>query len=245
MADRRLRDRLGFRPTLWATVFTIPALALLLGLGTWQMDRLQWKTALIAERQAGFNATAIPLPADDTAAHDLLWRRVQVTGVLRHDQELYLAARSMRGNVGYHVLTPLDRVDGKTVLVNRGWVSNEKKDPANRVEGQLPGTVTLEGIATPGGQRNWLTPENDARKNVWLWTDIPAMAQHLGRPLQPVVVEALATPNPGGFPIGGQTRINLPNDHLQYALTWYLLAAALVAIYVLYHRRRADPPDRA
>lgn len=233
---------LRFRPTLWPTVFTVPVLLILLGLGTWQLDRLQWKEALIAERQAGFAAVATPLPADDAAARGLLWRRVSITGTFRHDQELYLAARSMRGNVGYHVLTPFDRTDGKTVLVNRGWVSNEKKDPANRAQGQAAGTVTLEGIATPGGQRNWLTPENDAAKNVWLWTDIPAMAQQLGRPLQPVVVEALAAPaNPGGFPIGGQTRIDLPNDHLSYAITWYLIAAGLIGIYIAYHLRRPAP----
>ncbi len=238
-------EKARFRPTFWATFFTVPTLLILLGLGTWQLDRLQWKEALIAERQAGFAAAPTPLPADDAAAHDLLWRRVKVTGSFRHDQEIYLAARSMRGNVGYHVLTPFDRADGKTVLVNRGWVSNEKKEPAARAEGQLPGTITVEGIATPGGQRNWLTPENNAEKNVWLWTDIPAMAQHLGRPLQPVVVEAVATPNPGGFPIGGQTRITLPNDHLQYALTWYLIAAGLIAIYVVYHRRKPEQPGPA
>ena len=80
---------------------------------------------------------------------------------------------------------------------------------------------------------------------MWLWTDIPAMAGHLGRPLQPVVVEAVATPNPGGFPIGGQTRITLPNDHLQYALTWYMIAAGLIAIYVVYHRRKPEQPSPA
>jgi len=238
-------EKVRFRPTLWATVFAVPTLLILLGLGTWQLERLQWKEALIAERQAGFAASPTPLPADDAAAQELLWRRVSVTGSFRHDQEIYLAARSMRGNVGYHVLTPFDRTDGKTVLVNRGWVSNEKKEPAARAEGQLPGTITVEGIATPGGQRNWLTPENDAAKNVWLWTDIPAMSQHLGRPLQPVVVEAVAMPNPGGFPIGGQTRITMPNDHLQYALTWYMIAAGLIGIYIVYHRRKPEPRDQS
>ena len=238
-------EKARFRPTLWATVFAVPTLLILLGLGTWQLERLQWKEALIAERQSGFAAAPTPLPAGDAAAQALLWRRVSVTGTFRHDQELYLAARSMRGNVGYHVLTPFDRTDGQTVLINRGWVSNEKKDPAARAEGQLPGTVTVEAIATPGGRRNWLTPENNAAKNVWLWTDIPAMAQHLGRPLQPVVAEAVAAPNPGGFPIGGQTRIVLPNDHLQYALTWYMIAAGLIAIYVVYHRRKPERPDPA
>ena len=91
-------EKARFRPTFWATFFTVPTLLILLGLGTWQLDRLQWKEALIAERQAGFAAAPTPLPANDAAAHGLLWRRVSVTGSFRHDQEIYLAARSMRGS---------------------------------------------------------------------------------------------------------------------------------------------------
>jgi len=196
-----------------------------------------WKQGIIDERQAGYSATAVVLPERESAIEPLMWRRVKVTGHFLHAQELHLAARSLRGNVGTHVLTPLVRDNGQTVLVNRGWVPSQLKDASRRAAGQIAGTVTLEGIVTPGSRKGWFTPDNDPSRGLWLWADLAAMAQTLGRPLQPLVLDADDAPNPGGFPIGGQTRIDLPNDHLQYALTWYALAAALLVIFVLYSRR--------
>lgn len=236
-----------FRPTLWPTVFTIPALLVLVGLGTWQLERLQWKTALIAEIQGRVSVPAEPLPAMLAAAGDDLpsvqYRRVSLTGAFRHDAEMYLAARSMNGNVGYHVVTPFDLADGGTVLVDRGWVPPERKLPAQRPEGQVDGEVTIEGVVrVPRAEKSWLQPDNEPHNNMWFWVDLPAMAEHarlgaVGTDLAPVYVEAGPAENPGGFPIGGQTRVNLPNDHLQYAITWYALAVILAVIYVIYHRK--------
>ena len=100
-----------------------------------------------------------------------------------------------------------------------------------------------------GHQQNWLTPDNEPDKNFWFWIDIPAMArsaQVQDRIVADGYLEADATPNPGGFPIGGQTPIDLPNDHLQYAITWYALAVALIVIYFLYSTGAvgADTADR-
>jgi surfeit locus 1 family protein len=229
---------IGFRPRLWATVWTAAALAGLIGLGTWQVQRLFWKEALIVERQAGFNAAAVPLPRSEADLAGILWQRVFIEGEYLHDRELYLAARSMRGNVGFHIVTPFLRDSGETVLINRGWVPRQRRDPAARHLGQIEGPVRVEGIVTPGAARGRFSPDNDAAGNVWLWVDLGEMAGAVGRPLQPVVVEAIETDVLGGFPIGGQTRINLPNDHMQYAFTWYALAIALGVIYVVWHRRQ-------
>jgi surfeit locus 1 family protein len=236
-----------FRPTFWPTMFTVPALLVLLGLGTWQVERLQWKEALIAERTARTTAPPIALPAAgapspaETLA-DLDYRRATATGQFQHDREMYLAARTMQGAVGYQVVTPLQRTDGSVVLVNRGWVPDDRKDPAKRAEGQVAGNITVEGAIRAPGRQHWLQPDNEPQKNRWFWNDLPAMARHAGvspERLVPVFLEAGAAPNPGGLPIGGQTRVNLPNDHLQYAITWYALAIGLAVIYVLYHRPRS------
>jgi len=98
-----------FRPTLWPTLFTLPALVVLLGLGTWQVDRLYWKRDLIETRVSRSSAPAIQAPdrIDDFAA--MAFRKVRVAGVFLHDKEMYLGARTMRGNVGYQVVTPLRR----------------------------------------------------------------------------------------------------------------------------------------
>jgi len=234
-----------FRPTLWPTVFTIPALIVLLGLGTWQIDRLHWKEGLIADRTARTTAAPIALPAAGTqlspaALADLDFRHGATTGTFLHERELYIAARTMEGSVGYQIVTPLQQPDGSVVLVNRGWVPETRKDPAKRAEGQVSGTVTVDGAIRAPGVQHWLQPDNQPAQNIWFWSDLPAMAEHAGiapDKLVPVFLEAGAAPNPGGLPIGGQTKVNLPNDHLQYAITWFALAAALAVIYVIYHRQ--------
>ncbi len=227
-----------FRPTLGSTVATVLVFAILLSLGTWQLVRLDWKTDLIAERTARLEAPPIALPTEDAELDAVMWAPVTLTGQFLHDQELLLAARSQRGNVGSHVLTPFVRNEGPVVLVNRGWVPDDRRDPSARAAGQLQGTVTIRGLVTPGAGRNAFTPDNDPATNFWLSVDYPAMSAAVGRDLQPVVINADDTPNPGGFPLGGQTRLSIPNDHLQYAITWYLLALTLVVVYVAWNRKR-------
>lgn len=227
---------------LGASVAATLTFILLVGLGSWQVQRLFWKQGIIDERQTGSSAAALELPERAPEIKGLMWRRVTVTGRFLHDQELYLAARSLRGKVGVQVLTSFVRDTGQTVLVNRGWVPAVLKDSSRRGAGQIAGTLTLEGIVTPGARKGWFTPDNDPARGLWLWADLAAMAQTIGRPLQPLVLDADDTPNPGGFPIGGQTRIDIPNDHLQYAFIWFALAAALLVIFVLYSRD-PDPAE--
>ena len=235
-----------FRPTLWPTVFTIPALIVLLGLGTWQVQRLYEKEAQIAERTARTTAPPIALPAagahlSPPALAALDYRHGAATGVFMHEREMYLAARTMEGSVGYQIVTPLQLADGGVVLVNRGWVPDARKDPTKRPQGQVAGTVTVDGAIRAPGVQHWLQPDNQPVQNIWFWSDLPAMAGHAGIALDklvPVFLEAGPAPNPGGIPIGGQTKVNLPNDHLQYAITWYALAIGLAVIYVVYHQQR-------
>ena len=107
--------------------------------------------------------------------------------------------------------------------------------------------VELVGLVRGVGWKGWdiLKPENQPDENLWFWVDPPAMAAAAGIPevVPELFLEADASPNPGGLPVGGQTRVTLPNDHLQYAITWFALAAALVVIYLVYHLRRPQEPD--
>lgn len=237
--------RRRFRPKLWPTLFTIPALIVLVGLGTWQVERLHWKESLIAERQSRSKGPAIALPAEIADAAALEFYRVRVTGRFLHDRELYLGARSHRGRVGYNVITPMALEDGRTILVNRGWVPGERKAPENRAEAQIEAIVALEGLLRTGGWKGYdfVRPDNRPEENFWFWIDLPAMAAHAGlkRPVTALYVDAGPAENPGGFPIGGQTRIDLPNDHLEYAIIWYALAVALLVIYLLSQSHPADP----
>ncbi len=221
------------------TLFTLFGMILLLGLGTWQLQRLHWKEGLIAAREAGMVAAPVPLPTTLAAAATLEYRHVRVTGRFRHDRTLYLHAIAADGAPGYHVLTPLVLGDGAVLMVDRGFVPPDRKDPATRAAADASGEATVTGILRLPPAPGWFVPDNRPDRNEWFFIDLPAMAAaaKVGTVL-PFYVDADATPNPGGYPVGGQTVIDLPNNHLQYAITWYALAAALVVFYIALVRRR-------
>jgi surfeit locus 1 family protein len=226
-----------FRARVFSTFLIALAWIALLALGSWQVERLEWKLGLVAERHQRSEAPAIAPPAAGADIGDLEFRRVKLAGRFLHDREMYLGARSLNGNVGYHVVTPFAGEDGSTTLIDRGWIPLDRKDPAARAEGQIAGTVTLEGLIRAPGRKSWVVPDNAPDKNFWFFVDIPAMAAHAGlTDVREYFIEAGAEKNPGGYPIGGQSRIDLPNNHLSYAITWYCLALALMVIYLIYHR---------
>lgn len=226
----------------------LPVLLILIGLGTWQLDRLAWKNDLIARIDAGLAADPVELPGlIDNAAH---WDyvRVRVTGTFLHDREAYIGPRLYPGpdgrmQAGVHVLTPLVRGDGGgVVLVDRGWVPLDRRDPASRANGQVVGPVTVTGIGRKPQDRGFMQPDNRPATREFFWLDMPALAGMAGAvTLSPVVVQADNTANPGGLPIGGRTIVSLKNDHLSYALTWYGLALTLIGVLVAagWRRRRA------
>jgi surfeit locus 1 family protein len=230
------------RSLLWPSVFSLLMFVLLLSLGTWQVERLHWKEGLIAQRAAGVAAPPIEVPRTLDQARALEFRHVILHGAFRNDGELYLNAISRDGKPGYHVLTPFRLDDGRFILVDRGFVPEARKMPASRAGGQIEGETTVTGLLrVPADFKpSWFLPDNQPDRNRWFYLDLPAVAATDRVPLLPFYVAADAAPNPGGFPIGGQTNLELPNDHLQYAVTWYALAALMPVLYVMFvrlHRR--------
>ncbi len=236
-----------FRPTLAATLVTVPAVLVMLGLGTWQVQRMAWKAELIerVETRAAAPPVVLPAAVGDPAGFE--FRPVTVTGRFLHDKEMRLVARPRQGRVGYELVTPLERTDlpgSAPVLVNRGFVPMDRGDPATRPESRTEGVVTVAGIARLPQPAGWLQPGNRPGAETWMRVDPPAMAAAAGlAAVAPLVVEALpaATPAAGTLPEGIPPRVELPNNHLQYAITWYSLAATLIVIFVLSQRRRIEP----
>jgi surfeit locus 1 family protein len=229
------------RSLFWPSFWSLLGFLLLLGLGTWQVQRLHWKERLIADRHAAVTAVPMALPRSLAVAEHLEYRHVAATGTFLNDRELFLGASDADGHLGYHVITPLRLTDGAIVLVDRGFIPENRKALASRAAGELSGEVRVTGLLrlAPTGKPHWFLPDNDVQRNYWLWVDIPAMAKAAGLDhVLPFYMDADATPNPGGLPIGGQTLLYLPNHHLQYAITWYALAVALAVIYTLFVRRR-------
>lgn len=220
--------------------------AVLLGLGTWQVERLHWKEGLLARieaEQAMAPVSVSEIDRDLREGEAIEYRPVTASGRFDHAKERHFFA-TYEGQSGFYIYTPLAMTDGTTVLVNRGFVPYERKEAATRSEGQVAGPVTVVGLARErlDGKPSWVVPDNDPAKNVFYWKDLDAMVETAGvaGPVEPFFIDADRTPNPGGLPVGGVTIIDLPNNHLQYAVTWYGLAAALagVSIAMLLRGRR-------
>jgi len=233
---------LHFRPKLVPTLILLPALALLLFLGGWQLQRLGWKTDLIDKLQSRAVLAPVPLPNGPLDSDAWEFRPVTLTGRFDHEREIHLVNRARNGKPGVHVLTPL-QVAGteQAVLVNRGWVPFELADAATRAEGLTPGQVTVTGLLRFPRDPSIFMPASDPAKNQWFAIDIPAMGDAIDTPLADYYILSADRDVPGGFPVGEQWILDVPNDHLEYALTWFFLAAALLTIYLIQSCHREKP----
>lgn len=232
-SDRR------FRPALIPTLFTVPALIVLIGLGAWQLERRAWKHELIALRTERTTAAVIDLPPAGADAAALEYRRVRARGRFLNDREAFLGARSLRGNLGYHLFTPFVLDDGTAVLVNRGWIPRERKDPVTRTAARIEGVVEIVGFLRLSAEKSWVTPANRPQENFWLYADVPAMARFLKADrARPYYLQLAGAPPPGEWPRPVPIEVKLNDPHLQYAITWFALAVILAVVYILYSRRR-------
>lgn len=232
-----------FRPMLWPTLLTAAMLPVLLGLGFWQVERLEWKRGLIATMTERMAADPVALPAPeswpslDAAAFE--YARVSLTGRFMHEHELHYFTQGETGAPGYAVIVPLVLAGEADVIVfvDRGFVPVAMKDPAARAAAQPEGQVSLTGILRTPQPRGAFDGADDPDRNVWMVRDPEKMGAHLGLThVAPFLVEAETDPAAGPWPKAGRTRVDLPNNHLDYALTWFGLALVLIAIYLIYHR---------
>jgi surfeit locus 1 family protein len=228
---------LHFRPMPGLTLAALVALAILIGLGTWQLQRRDEKHAMLAQIEARRTMTAVPveliLPVGDYA----MYRPATATGTFTHDAEAYVSeARTDTGPTrpGVRVMTPFQLTSGDTILVDRGWVPEERRDPATRAEGQVSGVITIEGSFRRSAPGSAFTPPPDTRTRTWYRRNAPDIARALGLQLRtPLVFEAAGRVNGGPEPL--PTAVRIPDNHLNYALTWYALAIVLVLVYLRYH----------
>jgi surfeit locus 1 family protein len=222
------------RSRLTVALAGVLALILVAGfgaLGIWQVERLAWKHALIANVDARIHAS--PMPAPGPAAWPGItpqtseYRRVSATGIYRFDREVLTRASTTRGS-GFWVMTPLETRQGFTILVNRGFVPSGWKPG----RGSKPGSVTgLLRITEPKGG---FLRANDPAANRWYSRDVAtiASARQLGL-TAPYFIDAAASPDPGALPAGGMTIVSFPNNHLVYAVTWFALALMVAGGYAL------------
>lgn len=224
----------------------ILAFAVFCSLGIWQLQRLAWKEALIEQVESRIGLAPVPAPGPDAwSALDLSeadYTPVEVHGVYLNDREVHAFAaladpKGPRGGQGFFVLTPFRTTEGWTVIVNRGFVPTDRKDPATRPEGQIEGETEVVGLLRPPQGRNAFTPPDNLAEDIWFTRDPAAIAEHLGMEgaVAPYLIDARFERDlPGGLPQGGETIVSFPNSHLQYVVTWFGLALALAGMFGAY-----------
>ncbi len=237
-----------FRPLAGFTLVCLLFFVTLVGLGVWQLERLQWKRALIAEMGRNMARAPVSLEAALALGNERAqYRRVALAGRYDYSREVYVFATGENGAPVYHVLTPLVDDAGRTMLVDRGVVPPSLRAPRSRPGSEPRGRVEVEGIWRTPDPPGTFTPKPDLAHRTWFARDLRGIAgtEHL-RLAAPALVEISGPARDGAWPRPGETRVTLPNDHLQYAITWFLLAAALVVIYFSYHRARGrfGPPEQ-
>ncbi|KAM5452466.1 surf-like protein [Microsporum audouinii] len=204
-------------------------------LGTWQVQRLEWKSNLIAKYEDRLIKPPLPLPpiVDPESVGDFEYRRVYAKGRLRHDKEMLIGPRMQEGKDGYLVVTPLERGEGEsTILVNRGWIAKTLEKQSDRPEGLPQEEVVIEGLLRSPWKKNMFTPDNKPEEGKFYFPDVKQMAELTGS--QPVWIEetmvqdllSMYNREDKGIPIGRTAEVHLRNNHAQYIFTWYGLSLA-------------------
>jgi len=228
-------------------IFVLVTCAALVSLGTWQLERKSWKEGLIAELESKLSAQPVALPPREqwpqlSAATDEFRRVMFPAEFLDQEALVYTSGSALRPDVsgpGYWVLSPARLSDGQLAVVNRGFVPEGKQDPNTRREGQPHGVTEVVGTMRWPEPRGMFTPNDAAAKNLWFVRDPTAIAAAKGwGVIAPFYIDQEAPPPPGGLPKVGPLRATLPNNHLQYAVTWYGLALVVLISGVLFLRAR-------
>lgn len=240
--------RFQFRPVL--TVCVLIALAILIALGSWQLRRLEWKEALIAQVEARVNAAPIPFSkalARAEAGETMEYAPVFAEGVYTHDLESLVFA-VQNGAPGVLVFTPLDASmpgSGRTfIYVNRGFAPQAFAAPEARSDGQVRGEVIVRGLfRTPerlSGIAKQFRREGQSTDGLWFVRDPDRFAAKAGVSAPDYYIDSSGAENPARWPEGGTTRLDFRNRHLEYALTWFGLAAALVGVWLVFSLPKSD-----
>lgn len=237
----------GWARLFWPACATALSCAVLVALGVWQLHRLAAKEILFAQIEARAKAPPGPLPDEDSwpalrpEAYE--YRHVVMEGIFEHSRETLVFRATGGGTTGvtepgYLVLTPLRLRTGARLIVNRGFVPAGLKDRTTRIAGELPDETRVTGLMRAPETRSFFTPLDKPEKGLFFTSDPISIAASLGLERSaPFLVDADDLPVPGGWPKGGTTELVLRNNHLSYAVTWFGLAFACLAVFVVFARQ--------
>jgi surfeit locus 1 family protein len=237
------------KPRIWPVVLWAGVgIAVLIALGTWQLFRLGEKQAQLAE--IAQRTMAAPVTLSEALARrakdsDIEFVAVRARGVFDHGSERHKLA-TFEGSPGWQIITPFRSDEGIVALVDRGVVPADLKDAAKRLENPAPMELNAV-VRIHGRERGFFDPDNDADGNLWHWWDVPAMLSSIAispdMKVAPFVLQELPGNDPNRFPRATSPEAQLRNSHLQYAVTWFALALALLVIAGLFIRKQVRGSD--
>ena len=241
------------RGVIEPTVFAVVGVTILIGLGIWQLDRNTWKQNLITTLTTRLARAPEDMPPRASWPRLLQdgneFRRVTFPAEFTEGQEalVYTAGSPLRPDVkgpGYWLFAPAQLAGGSIVLINRGFLPLERKDPATRADGNPRGVIDVVGVMRWPEMRGLFTPADDPKTNVWYLRDPKSIAaEKKWATVAPFYIDQESPVPAGGVPLPGKLAVQLPDNHLQYAITWFGLALALAGVYVVWlagrFRRRA------
>jgi len=226
------------RAIVIASICTAIGVAIAASLGVWQLQRLAWKQDILAKIDQRIHAEPVrpdTLHLQIQNREDVEYTRVRVRGYFDQDREIHFYAPGPEGP-GWQLVTLFHETNGRLYFVNRGYVAQGRLAEAARPQGE----AEITGLLRPYNRRNAFTPANNIAENQWYWYEYDAMRDYVYETWQqrnavdlfPFVIEE--EPSSGSYPAGGVTILNIPNNHLQYALTWFGLMLALAGVYTVW-----------
>lgn len=225
----------GPKARILSASLTVIAVLALIMLGNWQLRRLDYKNEFIKRMEHNIASPAIHIDSADLPVE--LYSKVTIPGKFLEQKDVLLYGRRSASaeKDGYYLLSPFKSDDGRIYLVSRGWVAQSRK--ASVKDSLISRHEEITAIAMPGEKKRFFMPENDAENGVWFTLDLDMAATIMGvdqADFYLMQIEAEDLPE-GVKPLSATNLSKIRNDHLEYAITWYILAACLVGVYAVYY----------
>ena len=220
-----------FKPKFVPLVSFLIALLILLSLSLWQVKRLVWKTNLIEQRVSNFEGEPKNL-FDIKKPNENEFKKVFIEGQLLNNFEFFMPALSKNGNNGFHIIVPMEVEKKKLILFDTGWVPLAKKEKNKRLNNLIKEKKIFTAVIRLPGRKGYFQPDNDNIKNFWFFVEPKLMEETISMKLEDRFYLEAVDNGPNGYPLGNQTRIYLRNNHLQYAITWFLIALSLIGVFI-------------
>ena len=230
--------KIYFKPSVWLTIFALPSFLILIILGSWQVQRLSWKSDLISNYNNNFQQAPITVKELLKDRKNNKYRRTVIYGEYDHANEIQIIGKTYEGNAGFHIITPFILENNEIIYINRGWVPKKYADKKTRKFSLLEDKVRVVGLVRLPQKKGYFVPENEPENGFW-FTIIP---EELNRHLNIIgekefYIDELNIDEKLKLPMPANGKVQVPNNHLQYAITWYSLALGLLIVYFAWHRQ--------